>query len=112
MRLPLVSLVVAFLSLATARGDDQFFREQVAPIFERRCVECHSESSAKGKLSVASAAGLHRGGEGGPSIEPGNADESLLIEKVSGAKPAMPKTGGPLSPGEIAVLKQWIASAI
>ncbi len=39
----------------------------------------------------------------------GKPDESLLLKVVSGASAQMPKTGGPLKPGEVEAIRQWIA---
>ena len=86
------------------------FANESRPILERRCVGCHSEANPKGKLTLANAAGLRRGGEGGPAIEPGQPDESLLVEKIVGSKPAMPKNAVPLAAGEIEAIRRWIES--
>jgi hypothetical protein len=96
------------LSITAARGDDRFFPEQVAPILERRCVSCHSDANARGKLSLSSAASLGRGGESGQAIEPGKPVESLLIEKISGTKPEMPRNGGPMAATEVASIRRWV----
>ena len=91
-----------------AAADDQFFRDQVAPILERRCVHCHGGSAPKGNLSLTTAAGASKGGDGGPAVVPGKPDESLLIEMISGDKPAMPQKEKPLSNDETAAIRSWI----
>jgi hypothetical protein len=108
MRAPLSIAIVCLLAAATSRGDDSLFRDRVAPILERRCLSCHSDANAKGKLSLATARALQKGGEGGPAVEPGKPDDSLILEKVVGKKPAMPKTGSPLTPAEVETLRRWI----
>ena len=90
-------------------GDDRAFRESVAPVLERRCVGCHSEATRKGKLSLATAAGLRRGGEGGAVVVPGPPEDSPLLEKIVGPKPSMPKNAAPLTADEIEVIRAWIA---
>ncbi len=107
MRTSLFAMTVCLGSAATAPAAD-LFRDQVAPILERRCVGCHSDANPKGKLSLATLGALQRGGEGGPAVEPGRPDESLLIEKIVGKTPAMPKTGPPLSAAEVATLRHWV----
>jgi hypothetical protein len=104
----ILSITLVMLSSNLARGDDRLFREQVAPIFERRCVACHSDANAKGELSLTSATSFRRGGEGGQAFDPGKPEDSLLIEKISGTKPEMPRTGGPLSPTEVATIRRWL----
>jgi mono/diheme cytochrome c family protein len=102
-------LALALIPTSVAFADESDFRRSVAPIFERKCVSCHSDSLAKGKLSLASAKALAKGGESGATVEPGKPDESLLIEKITGKKPEMPKSGEALSAEEIATLRDWIS---
>jgi len=98
------------LASAAARGDDasSFFRERVAPVLERRCVRCHDELSPKGGLSLSTAAGLRKEGDGGPAVVPGKPDESPLIDAVTGSPPEMPRKGDPLTPEQVADLRTWV----
>jgi mono/diheme cytochrome c family protein len=92
-----------------ACADGKIFREKVAPIFERHCVVCHQGDKPKGGLSLATAQGLSAGGENDTVIEPGKLDESLLVEMISGDKPAMPQKARPLSKDDVSAIRQWIA---
>ncbi len=109
----IVSLgLAAWLGTMTA-GDaraalDQSFRQQVAPILERRCVQCHGSLSPKGNLSLTTAAGVLKGGDGGPAVVPGKPEESLLVDMISGDPPEMPKKSKPLSKQEVAIIRTWI----
>src|SRR5262245_47837218 len=113
---PDVALVIGLLaalvhqtSAAPAEDrDDPFFRAKVAPILESRCLRCHGGRATKGGLSLATADALRAGGDSGPAVEPGRPGESLLIEKVTGDPPEMPKGGKPLSTDEVATLRRWI----
>lgn len=100
---------IAGLMITAARADDRLFRDKVAPLFERHCVACHQGDKPKGGLSLATAAGFAAGGQGGKAIEPGKPDESLLVEMISGEKPAMPQKARPLSPDDVSAVRQWIA---
>ncbi|MBI3862929.1 MAG: DUF1549 domain-containing protein [Planctomycetia bacterium] len=86
------------------------FCDKVAPIFERHCVVCHQGDKPKGGLSLTTAASLKNGGESGQAIVPDKPDDSLLVEKISGDRPAMPKKGKPLSKEDVAAIRQWIAA--
>ena len=100
---------IALSDVPFASGaDDDVFRSRIAPILERRCVQCHGDSTQKANLSLASAAGALKGGDGGPAIVPGKPDESLLLEMISGDKPAMPQKSKPLSREEVAGIRNWI----
>ncbi|MEO8617502.1 MAG: c-type cytochrome domain-containing protein [Luteolibacter sp.] len=94
-------------------GNEQLvYADIVAPILERRCVQCHKESKAKGKLRMDSFEMLAKGGKDGPAIEIGNAAKSHIIERIELPKDDedhMPPEGKPaIEAHEIAILKWWI----
>ncbi len=95
---------------AATAEDLEFFAESIAPLFERRCYECHSHASgqAKGGLVLDSRRGWEAGGGTGPAIVPGKPDESLLMEAVRYESYEMPPDE-PLPAEEIALLEKWIA---
>lgn len=90
------------------------YSDIVAPILERRCVQCHKEGKAKGKLRMDTYEWLIKGGKNGPSIVPGSAANSLIIERIElpmDDEDHMPPEGKPdIEPQEIAILKWWIDS--
>ena len=102
-----ISIALAIGSRAS-QADDQFFRDNIAPVLERRCIHCHGEQAPKGNLSLTTASFARKGGDGGPAIVPGKPDESVLLEMISGDKPAMPKKETPLSKDEVARIRHWI----
>jgi mono/diheme cytochrome c family protein len=104
----MVLLVLALPAVESRAADEAFFRDKVAALFERHCVSCHQGDKPKGGLSLVSAKQAHAGGESGPAIERGKPGESLLIEVISGEKPAMPKGSPPLTVEQVATIRQWI----
>ena len=100
--------LVAVLAAGSANAADDFFSRRVAPVLKERCLQCHGPVRARGGLSVASRADLLKGGDQGPALVPGKATGSLLLQLVSGPKPAMPRKGAPLTPRQIADLEKWI----
>src|SRR5437868_1960914 len=89
-------------------GPVSFYR-QVRPILQRHCTGCHQPAKAGGKLVLTSYAAAKTGGEQGVGFEAGKPDESLLIEFISGEKPAMPKNAPPLTTDQISAITRWIA---
>ena len=88
----------------------EFFEKQVRPILVARCYECHSGKIAEPKsgLRVDSREALLKGGDTGPSIVPGKAKESLLIDAINyGDTFQMPKKSK-MPAEEIAVLTRWV----
>jgi hypothetical protein len=62
-----------------------FFEKKIRPVLAERCYKCHSASSEKlkGGLLLDTREGALKGGESGkPSVVPGDADASLLIEAI------------------------------
>jgi mono/diheme cytochrome c family protein len=84
---------------------------QVHAVFAKHCVSCHNARDEEGELVLESYAQLMKGGETGPAVVPGKADQSLLIELIRHEKkPYMPppKKAPKLSDAEIAVVKAWV----
>jgi hypothetical protein len=100
--------LLAFPNSAAA-DTESLFREQVAPLLETRCLRCHGQSKPKGGLSLATAKGLGNGSDTGVVVEPGKPEASLLMQAITGDKPRMPRGAAPLSAGEVASIRRWIA---
>ncbi|MBI2927107.1 MAG: PSD1 domain-containing protein [Verrucomicrobia bacterium] len=113
--------LAAILALAgplLVRGADapsaegaRFFEEEVRPILEQRCFECHSHQSGKMKngLTLDSRNGWATGGDSGPALVPGEPEKSLLIKAVRRTDPELkmpPKQA--LTETEVAVLEEWV----
>jgi hypothetical protein len=111
------ALVTVLLSLPAIAGraqeppaaDLEFFERRIRPIFAEHCYECHAGPDVEGGLHLDASSGWLEGGDSGPAIEPGNPDESLLIEAVHyGGHIEMPP-GGKLPDQTIRRLEEWVA---
>jgi ankyrin repeat protein len=104
------SLAPAWAAQA-ARGAEQKidFEADVAPILSERCLSCHNASFQTANLRLDQKELALRGGDSGPVIVPGSAEQSLLIRRISGSELGlrMPPTGK-LPDKEIAVLRTWV----
>ncbi|MBI3839442.1 MAG: DUF1549 domain-containing protein [Planctomycetia bacterium] len=110
LRFASVAVAMFMIAGSLASADDgTFFRQQVAPIFERHCVSCHGGVKPKGGLVLVDQKRTLAGGESGAVVEPGKPDESLLFQYISGEKPEMPKDAAPLSADEVGAVRRWIA---
>jgi hypothetical protein len=87
----------------------EFFEKQIRPLLVEHCYECHSGGSKKlqAELRVDFRDALLTGGDSGPVIVPGNADESLLIHSVRYESYEMPPKGK-LADADIALLEKWV----
>jgi hypothetical protein len=98
--------------LAGDAADLDFFEKKIRPVLVKQCYACHSREaeSVKGGLYLDHRAGLIQGGDAGPAIVLGNADQSLLMEALrydGEASPMPPK--GKLPDSVIADFRRWVA---
>jgi len=95
-------------SLLRDSGQWVSFSDQIAPIFQQRCIACHNARNAKGRYNMANYAMIMAAGESGPAIHRGSADDSLLLDLI--ADGAMPLDADPLSDAEVSLIRRWIDS--
>ncbi|MCA9222165.1 MAG: PSD1 domain-containing protein, partial [Planctomycetales bacterium] len=90
----------------------RFFENTIRPLLVAKCVDCHSgEESSESPLAIVSRESLLTGGDFGPAIIPGRAEDSTLIRAVRWTHKAlrMPQDREDrLSNKEIADLIRWI----
>ncbi len=95
----------------TAELEENFFTQEVWPIFQASCFKCHGPEKQKGDLRLDFPEAIRRGGELGDIVVPGDSSKSAMIELVS--LPAddpdvMPGKGDHLTDEQIATLTKWI----
>lgn len=102
---------VAVPPLVAAQGARKpiSFQQDIAPVLDRACGQCHIRSM-QGKLRLDSEAAILRGGASGPSILPGHSGDSLLVKRILGVTdaPRMPLGGQPLSSTDVQLIRRWI----
>ena len=90
------------------------FAGVIAPVFSNKCAGCHGLGKSKAGLRLDSFAGVMRGSENGAVVRAGNAAQSLVLQRVllpADSEDHMPPSGKPpLTAGEIALLKWWLAA--
>ncbi len=88
-------------------------------VFTPHCISCHSGDAAEQGMRLDSAGNSYyalvntRSNENPlkDRVEPGDTDNSYLIDKLEGTQLSgarMPKDGNPLDAETIAVIRQWI----
>ena len=96
-----------------ARVLDVSFADDVAPILDANCIQCHGGAPEDGdvvleaSLNLTSYESVMAGSEFGSVVEPGNPDDSMLLVLVEDGD--MPEEGDPLSPEDIELIRTWIA---
>jgi hypothetical protein len=107
--LPVLLLLGACaLVAAEPANPGEFFELQVRPVLARNCFGCHT-AARQGGLRLDSRQHLMQGGDLGPVVVPGHADQSLLYQAVSHTHPRLKMPpNGELPAGDIAAIKAWI----
>lgn len=82
------------------------FANDILPILESRCLNCHGGRETKEGLSVASYGALMAGSDNGPVVVSGDADNSLMVQQLLNGK--MPKRGPKLTPDQVQLIVDWV----
>jgi dipeptidyl aminopeptidase/acylaminoacyl peptidase len=88
------------------------FIHDVAPILVENCIACHNPKKSESKYVMTTFAQFAKGGQQGEGItlEPGEPDESNLVELIRpGGQPRMPYKQDPLPAEKIATIERWVA---
>ena len=102
-----------WVTLAVARLAGSDFTADIEPLLEKYCYDCHGPEKQRGGFRLdqrVSALGEADSGE--RAVIPGSPDESELISRVTSGDEddQMPPKGERLKAGEVALLKDWIAT--
>jgi len=113
--LPFFSLAAIFQFASPALSQAVDFKEDVQPIFKKKCYKCHSGPRAKGKLRYDDAGKLASriGTDEDAVFVPGDPAKSLALIKAAlprtdtDAMPP-PNRGDALNSTELGILKKWV----
>jgi len=87
---------------------DVNFTDDILPIFQDRCSECHGDNDPEEGLVLTSYKDVMLGSIYGAVVKPGDPEGSYLVEMVSTGQ--MPKKGPDLTPEQINTIIAWIAA--
>ena len=107
---PAFCLAVFLTPPMLVSGDERnspVFENDILPIFEARCADCHNAAARKGDLDLSSMAGVRKGGESGESAVLESLEDSMLWIMIEGGD--MPPEGEtPLTDSEMELIRRWI----
>ncbi|WP_339728767.1 DUF1553 domain-containing protein [uncultured Gimesia sp.] len=114
-KLWMVLTVVLWLNFAEIASAEQRFQNKatqqadfdhvIAPLIAARCLDCHAGLDPKAGFDFSRRAAAFQGGEGGPALQAGKPDESLIWQYIESDE--MPPEH-PLSADEKQLFKHWI----
>jgi hypothetical protein len=86
------------------------FAADVMPVFRASCVSCHGSEEPSGELDLTTFEGLMKGGITGPVVEPGDADDSLLMRRMlsDDEGPIMPLGFPAIAAAKLDKIAAWI----
>lgn len=82
------------------------FANDIKPIFDTRCIKCHGVERTKEGLDMQTYENIMAGSRNGPVIEPGNADNSYMVQQIVDGE--MPDRGDPVTPDELQLIIDWV----
>ncbi|MBL8889943.1 MAG: PSD1 domain-containing protein [Planctomycetaceae bacterium] len=85
----------------------EHFETQVKPILRDKCLRCHNSIEASGSLNLTTRTGILEGGDSGPALVEGQAEDSLLLSAIRYDAFEMPPTGK-LSDAQIRTIQIWL----
>jgi hypothetical protein len=94
----------------TAAADVEFYERKIRPLLAAKCYECHAQSAKRPEagLLLDTSAGVRRGGENGPLVDPQKPAGGLLLDVVRYNADIQMPPEGKLSAAEIALLEEWV----
>ncbi len=107
----LTLLTTVFAGQVASAADRQQlakFENNIRPLLIENCIKCHGQKKSESGLRLDSSTAMLKGGESGPAIVPGKAEESLLITAVRHEDGFEMPPGKMLSKLQIASLVEWI----
>ena len=80
-----VVLILTGLLPAQESSPAEYFERSIRPLLADHCWECHGPNKQWNGLRLDSAEAIHRGGDSGPAVVPGQPSDSLLFQAVHAA---------------------------
>lgn len=91
---------------ATADLSNVNYEDNILPIFEQHCAECHGADDPEEGLQVTTYKALMAGSIYGSVVKAGDPDNSYLVEMIATGK--MPKKGPDLTKEQVDLVVAWI----
>ncbi len=83
------------------------FESDIRPLLKAHCWHCHGEEAeVEGNLDLRLSHFMRTGGDSGPAVIPGDADGSLLVERIASGE--MPPGDVKMSAEELGRIVRWI----
>ncbi len=92
---------------------EKAFVEQVRPVLQAQCFNCHGGKFKQAGLNLQTRETLLKGSDNGAVVVPGKPEESLLVKKIRHKhEPGMPYKGAKLPDAVISQIAAWVSSGV
>src|SRR5215469_7913710 len=102
------ALSIAGLALPLPAQHLVDFQRDVQPIFWDSCIGCHRGDRAPAGLQLDTAAGVLKGSATRKVIVPGDAKQSLLVQRITDTSGRQMPPDGALNKDQISLIVDWI----
>ena len=103
-----LSLLHVFLLTANISAAELLYERDVRPLLKEHCFHCHGERGVtEANLDLRLRRLILQGGESGQAMVPGEAHNSLLIQRVAAGE-MPPDADKQLAPEAVSILRRWI----
>jgi len=114
---PILTTCMVFSACSTQNDSEVSLKSDLMPILQAHCIDCHNSSGAEGTtvsgVRLDSYAGIMKGTNIGPIVDPGHPAGSVLNQVIEGRvheSIAMPHgTEKPLSESNKKLFRDWVA---
>ena len=98
----------AYSASGSASASDDFFEQQIRPLFVTNCQRCHNATKHMAGLDLSSAEGFARGSASGALVNKENPFASLLLKVISYDDELKMPPSGKLKDEGIAAMTAWV----
>ena len=100
---------LVFTAFTAAAEEPLVFEEHIRPILKAHCLDCHGATEElEGSLDLRLVRLIQAGGDSGPALVAGDAEGSLILERIRSGE--MPPGDAKMPAEETELLARWIAS--
>ena len=88
----------------------ELYLNQVKPLLKTKCFACHGAVKQEADLRLDTGKLIRTGGDSGPTIDPADVDQSLLLQRITATDSSerMPPEGTALTKEQIEIFARWI----
>ena len=101
-----IQIIKDWIDEGSYNGFSVDYEYQVQPIFDDKCIACHSSNNPSSGLSLSTYTDVIYGSVNGPVVEPCSSESSELYGRIDNGN--MPPGSNDLTSSQVSVIMDWI----